>query len=188
MPHPRAEVFWQILTAGTDRMTNAPGGWANLQLTKSLTAILCGCEFPAFAHVLSELLLSVGFFLRNKPGKSIWRYDSNIYLHYLAVNLCLASRLWPLSEVLEATLKQSVPFLGIPTRDACTTRVLGMVMPKTRGCPYHCDSAILHYWCTHPNLLGKPKGLGHLMKFTQRSIPYRFGFDYWLGLSADRHD
>ena len=115
MPHPRVEVFWQIPTAGADRMTNAPGGWANLKLTEPSTAILCGCGFPAFAHVLSELLFSVGFFLRNKRGKSIGPYDSYIYLHYLAVNLCLACRLSPLSEVLEATLKQSVPFLGIPT-------------------------------------------------------------------------
>ena len=40
MPHPRAEVFWQIPTAGTDKMTNAQqmpeGGWARLELTEPL--------------------------------------------------------------------------------------------------------------------------------------------------------
>ena len=38
-------------------------------------------------HVLGERLLPVGFFLRYKPGKGVGRYDSNIYLHYSAVNL-----------------------------------------------------------------------------------------------------
>ena len=30
--------------------------------------------------------------------------------------------------------------MGIPTGDAHITRDLGMGMPKTRGCPNHCDS------------------------------------------------
>ena len=48
-----------------------------------------------------------------------------------------------------------ISVLGVPTgdalaceqacsqaRDAHITRVLGMGMPETRGCPYHCDIAL----------------------------------------------
>ena len=31
------------------------------------------------------------------------------------------------------------------TGDAHITRVLGMGMPKTRGCPYHCDGELAQY-------------------------------------------
>ena len=31
------------------------------------------------------------------------------------------------------------------TGDVHITRVLGMGMPKTRGCPYHCDGELAQY-------------------------------------------
>ena len=34
MAHPRAEVLRQIPAAGTDKITNAPGGLARLELTE----------------------------------------------------------------------------------------------------------------------------------------------------------
>ena len=65
MPHPRAEVFWQIPTAGTNKMTNAwqmPGGDGHAWLTEPL---LLGFSADAYFYLagLSLLTPSISYFL-----------------------------------------------------------------------------------------------------------------------------
>ena len=66
MPHPRAEVFWQIPTAGTDKMTIArqmPGGrgWARLELTEYYAYMYAcvGANTNFIEHITSSYLTKV---------------------------------------------------------------------------------------------------------------------------------
>ena len=73
-------------------------------------------------------------FLRNNPVKSVRRYNSNMHLHYWAVNSWLTIPTFPQSEIIYAKTKRSA-FWASPTGDAQNARDMGMEMPKTRGCP-----------------------------------------------------
>ena len=63
-----------------------------------------------------------------------------MHLHYSAVNSWLTNPTFPQSEIIYAKSKRSA-FWASPTRDAQNAKDMGMGMPKTRGCPYHCDTA-----------------------------------------------
>ena len=80
------------------------------------------------------------FFCAINPAKSVRRYHSKMHLHYSAVNSWLTNPTFPQSEIIYAKSKRSA-FWASPTRDAQNAKNMGMGMPKTRGCPYHCDTA-----------------------------------------------
>ena len=76
-------------------------------------AMLCGCKFQ-FRHDWANVLLPMGFFFPASginPAKSVRRYNSNMHLHYSAVNSWLTIPTFPQSEIMSAKSKLSA--LGI---------------------------------------------------------------------------
>ena len=78
MPHPRAEVFWQIPTAGTDKMTIArqmPGGrgWARLELTEYYAYMYAcvGANTNFIERITSSYLTKVARYLLGEGVSSI---------------------------------------------------------------------------------------------------------------------
>ena len=55
---------------------------------------------------------------------------------------CLLCPLYPLLSLIYITLPICVGVRVRVIEDAQNNRVLGMGMPRTRGCPYHCDTGI----------------------------------------------
>lgn len=55
MPHPRVEVLRQIPTAGTDKMTNAPGGIGTLGIDWTINNSVHS-HLPLFKHLLSDFI------------------------------------------------------------------------------------------------------------------------------------
>ena len=78
MPYPRAEVFWEIPTAGTDKMTIArqmPGGrgWARLELTQHYAYMYAcvGANTKFIEHITSSYLKKVARYLLGDGVSSI---------------------------------------------------------------------------------------------------------------------
>ena len=88
--------------------------------------MLCGCKFQ-FRHVFEPTFTAYGvFFCAINPAKSVRRYNSNMHLHYSAINSWLTI----------PALPQSDDNLGkVEAISVLNARDMGMGMPKTRGCP-----------------------------------------------------
>ena len=84
--------------------------------------MLCGCKFQ-FRHVFEPTFNAYGFFFcAINPAKSVRRYNSNMHLHYSAVNSWLTI----------PTLPQSDDNLGkVEAISVLNARDMGMGMPKT---------------------------------------------------------
>ena len=68
------------------------------------------------------------FFCAINPAKSVRRYNSNMHLHYSAVNSWLTNATFSQSEIIYAKSKRSA-FWASPTRDDQNAKDMGMGMP-----------------------------------------------------------
>ena len=130
--------LWKKQTPGNRRCHSVLG------IPIPLSLAFWGMPKTLIASTLPKLFQTgekSGLSITNSRLKSVRRYNSNMHLHYSAVNSWLTIPTFPQSEIIFAKLKRSA-FCASPTGDAQNARSVGMGMPKTRGCPYHSDSAI----------------------------------------------
>ena len=146
-------VWYQMIAAAGDFGIFACKQWLlnkieDLQTMKCCTVRRCYSVVTfSFVIIWANVYCLWVFFCAINPVKSVRRYNSNMHLHYSAVNSWLTIPTFPQSEIKWFRQSRSDQRFGHPpVGDAQNARDMGMGMPKTQGCPYHCDTGFDRRW------------------------------------------